>query len=62
VAHRFGKWHTIWIDPGFVKLIAKRAGRVHRADGFAWKIDFRRSELEWRKNSAFRFNALNADC
>ena len=47
VRRRFGKWHSIWVDPHFLELREKTRSGLRRQGGFGWKIDFRRAETEF---------------
>ena len=60
VAQRFGRWHWIWVDPRFLALVKPRPGRVRRRKGLGWKIDFEKSEFEWRKQQ--RSSARRTEC
>ncbi len=47
VSRRFGKWHTIWIEPHFLKLVNK--SRPHRRTDSGWKVDFRNTQKEFER-------------
>jgi hypothetical protein len=47
VSRRFGKGHTIWIEPHLLKLVEK--SRPARRTDSGWKVDFRKTEREFER-------------